>query len=151
MSVILEIAYVPSNAMLRWSQRQALDIACRIAAVPGLHWKLWARDEKEGVWTDIHLFGTEASARVWEREAKALLAGYGAIGVTSTLLLVDEAQSTATRGPIPGVARVGLDSKDAAAIAAASISSVTRFPFPEIVALSRSPTFPGSSMQGKVP
>jgi hypothetical protein len=101
-SVVLQINYVPGAAMSRWSPEQALDVARQIATVPGLHWKLWVRDETEGTCGGIYLFATEASARAWESRAKALFAGFGAIGVTAQLLSVDEAQSEATRAPLPG-------------------------------------------------
>ena len=134
MSVILQISYVPGSAMLAWSPEQSLEMARQMAVVPGLRWKLWTRDEAEGVWCGIYLFGAESAARVWERQAKALLARFGAIGITSQLFAVDEMQSRATRAPIPvgdNINRTVRQPEDAAHSAICGGEDYRRNPIPE--------------------
>ena len=100
MSVVLQIRYAPGAG----SPEKTLDVAQQIAAVPGLHWKLWVGNAAEGTSGGIYLFATEASARAFESQARPMLAAFGATDVAIELLSVNEALSAATRAPLPAFA-----------------------------------------------
>src|SRR5437764_8502927 len=74
----------------------------KIAAVPGVVWKLWAYDDAEHAATSIYLFADDLHARAWgDGPMVPALSRHPGIGdVEVTYLDVDEALSAVTRAPL---------------------------------------------------
>jgi hypothetical protein len=74
-------------------------LARLIADAPGLHWKIWTENEREGTGGGIYLFDDEESARAYVAEHSARLEGYGVTDIRARVFDVNEPLTGITRGP----------------------------------------------------
>jgi hypothetical protein len=74
----------------------------RIAALPGLVWKLWSYDDEERRAENIYLFESEEQARAWgDGPLVPSLSAYpGVSGIEIRYYDVDERLSAVTRAPV---------------------------------------------------
>lgn len=76
------------------------DLANVIDQAPGLRWKIWTENERDGVSGGIYLFDDEASARAYMDEHSARLASFGITGVRAVFLDVNEGLTAINHGPL---------------------------------------------------
>jgi hypothetical protein len=76
------------------------ELARLIATTPGLRWKVWTENEREGTGGGIYLFDDEASARAYVTEHTARLEGYGVTDIRARVFDVNEPLTAITRGPL---------------------------------------------------
>jgi len=74
----------------------------KIAAVPGLIWKLWSYDDDQRVATSVYLFEDEEHARAWgDGPMKPALGSHEGISdIDASYFDVDEDLSAITRAPL---------------------------------------------------
>ena len=86
-----------------WGEEMAAafrDLAETIAQTPGLRWKIWTENEREGTGGGIYLFDDEASARAYVEEHSKRLEGFGVTGIRARVFDVNEPLTAVNRGPL---------------------------------------------------
>jgi hypothetical protein len=87
------------------SSADTIRDAEQLAAVPGLHWKIWIHDEEGEIAGGIYLFATEEDAIAYRDALPAALGGQDAVVAFSAHLFdVDVRLTAMTGGPLPEVA-----------------------------------------------
>lgn len=82
--------------------RSFLAAAEKIAAIPGLLWKLWGYDDSRRVAESIYLFETGEHARAWgDGPMKPALSSHPGVGdIEVSYYDIDEQLSAVTHGPL---------------------------------------------------
>lgn len=101
MSIILQVNFTPGPAHAAQSASEKLESARRIAALPGLSWKLWIQEESGGTRGGIYLFDDLASAKAWGNDqlTPRLLEG-GATDISIRYFTINEEASRITHAPL---------------------------------------------------
>ena len=76
------------------------ELADSIAAVPGLHWKLWTENKDTQMAGGIYLFDDEASARAYTELHTSRLQSFGVTDIRALFFDVNDELSRTTRGPL---------------------------------------------------
>lgn len=76
------------------------DLANLIDQAPGLRWKIWTENEREGIAGGIYCFDDEASARAYMTEHEARLTAFGITGIRAVFLDVNDGLTSINRGPV---------------------------------------------------
>lgn len=76
------------------------DLANVIEQAPGLRWKIWTENEREGISGGIYCFDTEADARAYMTEHEARLTNFGISGIRAVFLDVNDGLTAINRGPV---------------------------------------------------
>jgi hypothetical protein len=71
-----------------------------IADTPGLRWKIWTENQREGTGGGIYLFDDEAAARAYVAEHTGRLEGFGVTEIRARVFDVNEPLTAVTRGPL---------------------------------------------------
>jgi hypothetical protein len=86
-----------------WGEEMATayrELAELIAAAPGLRWKIWTENEREGTGGGIYLFDDEPSARAYVEEHTRRLEGFGVTDIRARVFDVNDPLTAITRGPV---------------------------------------------------
>jgi hypothetical protein len=101
MPIILQVNYAPSPTQPPQSREQCIAAAEAIAALPGLRWKVWIKDEASATRGGIYLFDDIESARAWgDMVLPKRLADAGGSNISIRYFEVNEEQSRVTRAPL---------------------------------------------------
>lgn len=100
MATILQVDFPFSGP---WGEQAAgalSGLAELINVAPGLRWKIWTENEREGISGGIYCFDDEGAARAYMAEHEVRLANFGITGVRAVYLDVNEALTQMNHGPI---------------------------------------------------
>ncbi|WXL26256.1 monooxygenase [Ectopseudomonas mendocina] len=76
------------------------ELAESIAAEPGLIWKLWTENQKEGVAGGIYLFSDQASAEAYLHMHSKRLSSFGVHEARSIIFEINEGLSRIDQAPL---------------------------------------------------
>ena len=100
MTTILQVDFPFSGPWGGDAATAMADLAAVIDQAPGLRWKIWTENEREGVAGGIYCFDDEASARAYMAEHEARLTAFGITGIRAMFLDVNDGLTAINRGPV---------------------------------------------------
>ncbi|NEQ47331.1 MAG: YdhR family protein [Leptolyngbya sp. SIOISBB] len=108
MSKILQITFRNPNGGSEAAQKAAWERAHKIAAWPGLVWKIWIAEPAEAIYGGIYLFEDETSANEYLQGSvvASMKALPGMTDFATQLFDINHPLTTVTHGPLSSVLEV---------------------------------------------
>ena len=101
MSIILQVNFTPGPDHAAQSAHEKQEAARRIAALPGLSWKIWIHEETGNTRGGIYLFDDLASAKAWgDDQLTPRLHEKGASDISIRYFAINEEASRITNAPL---------------------------------------------------